>query len=260
MKDLSQSRRSVSLSLTVVAAILLPACGAAPKSATTDAAEKSAQETGQPEARGLPRGSDAAPTGARPMPRLADHERVQATSKEPRVKCPSQDFKEFLKAFANRRDVRKTYTKRTIQYKYPYYWKYNTQPGDPRYPKWVTDEVHGTPEPDYRYNQESGEYGYIPSASSGDESLDNWSIRTPDGALRGFFPYSMYGYKFKIVKVTDTNYDIVFDDDTTNSFVMQSGCWYFARSWDKAEQELLNCKWPKECQDMREYEADYVPD
>lgn len=194
------------------------------------------------------------------MPRPSDHERNQSTSKEPRVACPSQDFKEFLKAFANRRDVRKTYTKRTIQYKYPYYWKHNTQPGDPRYPKWVTDEVHGTPEPEYRYNEESKEYGYIPSASSEDESLDSWSIRTPDGELRGFFPYSMYGYKFKIVRVTNNDYDIVFDDDSTHRFVMWSGCWYFARSWDKAEQELLNCKWPKECQEMREYEADYIPD
>lgn len=229
--------------LAVVAASALVACGPAPPTNENDPAST--------ETPGRTTNNSERPSAKPSSTLVTAHPASRKT-----IPCPSQDFKEFLKAFANRRDVSDTYTTQPNKHKYPYYWKHNTQPGDPRYPKWVTDEGFGVEDPGYRYNEESGEYGYIPSASSSDAQLAVWSIRDSDGTLRGFFPYSLYGYRFDTKRVSATEYQVVHDDGSIESFVKRRGCWYLNSFWERAEEELVNCRWREECQRMLEYEDD----
>lgn len=175
MKHLAHPLAHALHALLVVVGVVLVACGLPPTPPTNESALANA-ETPSRTTKETERPSEEPPSTL-----------AQPASNEI-ASCPSQDFKEFLKAFANRRDVREAYTAQPNKHKYPYYWKHNTQPGDPRYPKWVTDEGYGVTDPRYRYNEESGEYGYLPSASSSDEQLAVWSIRDSDGELRGFFP------------------------------------------------------------------------
>jgi hypothetical protein len=246
MKHLAHSSsHSLHALFVVAAAIALAACAPPPSPPTNGSAPANVETPSRTTMR-IERPS------AKPPAILAATPPVSSKA----ISCPSQDFKEFLKAFANRRDVREAYTAQPSKHKYPYYWKHNTQPGDPRYPKWVTDEGYGATDPRYRYNEESGEYGYLPSASSSDEQLAVWSIRDSDGRLRGFFPYSKYGYRFDTKRVSATEYQVVFDDGSIETFVKRPGCWYLDEFWEKAEEELVNCRSREECQQMLEYEGD----
>ena len=231
--------------LVVVAAIALVACGPRPSPPTDEGAPANAETPSRTTIK------VERPSAEPPSALAATH---PVSSKV--VPCPSQAFKEFLKAFANRRDVRDAYTAQPSKHKYPYYWKHNTQPGDPRYPKWVTDEGYGVTDPRYRYNEESGEYGYLPSASSSDEQLAVWSIRDSDGRLRGFSPYSMYGYRFDTKRISAAESQVVFDDGSIETFVKRPECWYLDEFWEKSEEELVNCRSREECQRLLEYEGD----
>lgn len=171
------------------------------------------------------------------------------TSKSsPAVTCPSRSFDEFLKAFANRVDVQRTYTLRPIRVKTPYYWRYNTEPGDPRYPKWLTEESKAKmPNIKYRYDVEKAAYVWDEAKLVAGEP---WSSRDSSGRARRIAPLPY----FKVRKVSDGRYEVDYIRSGTDSFVMKAGCWYFGQHWER--ESIVDCKWPDDCRNEREWEGE----
>ncbi|MGO1072016.1 hypothetical protein [Lysobacter sp. CA199] len=166
--------------------------------------------------------------------------------------CPSKNFSGFLKVFANRLDVQDAFTLRPIKVKSPYYWKHNTEPGDPRYPKWITQESKVVmPSINYRYDELSKKYVWD------DKELkvgEVWSIQDGDRGKRRVSPLPY----FKVRRVSSARYEVDYIRSGTDSYVMKAGCWHLEEQWER--EEIVNCKWPDECRRLREYEAEPTED
>lgn len=165
-----------------------------------------------------------------------------------RSACPSKSFNEFLKMFANRIEVQDTFTLRPIKAKTPYYWRHNTEPGDPHHPKWLT-ETSGVEMPDIKYRYDPARKAYV-----WDEAKlmpgKPWSHLGPDGKARRVAPLPY----FKIRKVSGNRYEVDYIRSGTDSFVLVSGCWHFEQHWER--ESIVDCKWPHECRRNREYESE----
>lgn len=161
--------------------------------------------------------------------------------------CPSKNFNEFLKVFANRIEVQRAFTLRPIKVKTPYYWRHNTEPGDPRHPKWLTETSKvEMPDIKYRYDAEKKTYVWDEAKLVTGEP---WSRSGPDGKLRRVAPLPY----FKVREVSSDRYEVDYIRSGTDSFVMSSGCWHFEQHWER--EAIVDCKWPDECRE-REYEAE----
>jgi hypothetical protein len=166
-------------------------------------------------------------------------------SQEPPA-CPSKNFDEFLKQFANRIEVQRAFTLRPIKVKTPYYWRHNTEPGDPRYPKWLTETSKAEmPDIKYRYDAEKKAYVWdevklVPGTP--------WANHGADGKARRVAPLPY----FKVREVSGDRYEVDYIRSGTDSFVMSSGCWHFEGHWER--EAIVDCKWPDECRKRREQE------
>lgn len=162
------------------------------------------------------------------------------------VACPSTDFKEFLKAFANRGAVQSAYTSWPYKAKFPYYWEHNTPPGDPKFPRWHVEERGDVPGVKYRYDATRDVYVYDAEVLAASE---RWTKPRDSRHERPPPPLAA----FKIKRVSATRYDVVVDASVTDSFEKKSDCWYFAQHWES--EPLALCKWPDECRRIREHEG-----
>jgi hypothetical protein len=162
--------------------------------------------------------------------------------------CPSKNFNKFLREFANRIEIQRAFTLRPIKVKTPYYWRHNTEPGDPRYPKWLTEASKvEMPNIKYRYDAEKAAYVW-------DEAKlvvgEPWSSHGPDGKARRVAPLPY----FKIRKVSGERYEVDYIRSGTDSFVLNSGCWHFEQHWER--ENIVDCRWPDDCRNQREYEPE----
>lgn len=162
------------------------------------------------------------------------------------VACPSTDFKEFLKAYANRGAVQSAYSLWPYKAKFPYYWEHNTQPGDPKFPRWQVEERGDVPSVKYRYDAARDVYVYDTQVLAASE---RWT--KPRDTQHKRPPPPLAGFKIK--RVSATRYDVVIDGGVTDSFEKKSDCWYFAQHWES--EPLAFCKWPHECRKLREHKG-----
>ncbi|ALN59749.1 hypothetical protein GLE_4408 [Lysobacter enzymogenes] len=163
-----------------------------------------------------------------------------AVSRPAKPACPSQDFKQFLKSFANRGDVQAAYTAQPYKVKLPYYWVHSTAAGDPRYPRWDVQERHGAAQIGYRFDTRTNAY----VSDSGKLALDEQWRRPEQAALK---PRKIGGFKIK--RLSAGRYEVV-ADGFVHSYVKKSGCWYFEQSW--SFEPLAYCKWPEQCKRWQE--------
>lgn len=171
-----------------------------------------------------------------------------ATPKKSAPACPSREFNAFLKVYANRLDMQDAFTLRPIKVKSPYYWKHNTEPGDPRYPKWITQESKvAMPNIRYRYDDAAKKFVWDDKPLKADEL---WSGRETGGSKRRVSPLPY----FKVRRVSAARYEVDYIRSGTDSYVMKDGCWRLEEHWER--EEIVNCKWPAECRRLREHEGE----
>ncbi|MFD1297109.1 hypothetical protein ACFQ4Q_10770 [Lysobacter gummosus] len=162
------------------------------------------------------------------------------------VACPSADFKEFLKAFANDANVQDAFSSTLVKRKYPYYWKHNSQPGDPANPKWVIDDEPGPARVKYRYDALTDKFVWVGKKLKQGQhwtSIDVDEKPTSYAQLRNF----------RIHRVSDAQYDVEYDKGGIDTYELKSGCWHFSQHWEL--ESIVDCKWPDECRKQREYET-----
>ncbi|MBT2745552.1 MULTISPECIES: hypothetical protein [unclassified Lysobacter] len=162
------------------------------------------------------------------------------------VTCPSADFKEFIKQFANDANLQDAFSSKPVKHKYPYYWKHNSQPGDPANPKWVIDDEPGPARVKYRYDAATDKFVWVSKKLRQGQrwtSIDIDEKPTSYAQLRNF----------RIHRVSDAQYDVEYDKSDIDTYKLNSGCWYFSQRWE--QESIVDCKWPDECRKQREYEA-----
>ena len=164
------------------------------------------------------------------------------------VPCPSRDFGEFLKAFANRGDVRLAYSNQPFKSTVPYYWIHNTRPGDPRYPKWLSHDTYGIPDLPFNYNYLDDVYVH---ASSGEEIKegDIWHPKKQTGSRRMTILNN-----FKITRQTPSFAEVESMRGQVDRFQFRDDCWYYMEGADLSESDVVNCKWPEGCEGILEHE------
>lgn len=160
--------------------------------------------------------------------------------------CPSQQFDVFLKEFVNSADLQDTFSARRIRHKYPYYWKHNTQPGDPAHPKWVVDEEAGPARVKYRYDAASERFIWSGKKLKPGQRWNSIQADETDVSYAGL-PL------FRIRRVTDVRYEVEYDEGDIDTYELTSGCWRFVERWER--EAIVECKWPDECRAQREHEA-----
>lgn len=162
------------------------------------------------------------------------------------IACPSADFKEFLKAFANDANLQDAFSSTPIKHKYPYYWKHNSQPGDPAKPKWVIDDEPGPARVKYRYEAATDKFVWVGKKLKHGQRWSNIDI---DETPTSYAPLR----DFRIRRVSDAQYDVEYDKGVVDTYRLNSGCWHFSQHWEL--ESIVDCKWPDECRKQREYEA-----
>ncbi|MGJ7901763.1 hypothetical protein [Lysobacter sp. 1R34A] len=190
-----------------------------------------------------PAGQEASRSGSSP-PRPVQVTPVASIKSQKPLACPSKNFNAFLKEFANRIEVQRAFTLRPIKVKTPYYWRHNTEPGDPRYPKWLT-ETSKAVMPDIKYRYDAEKKVYVWDEVKLAEGT-TWSSRGADGKARRVSPLPY----FKVREVSGDRYEVDYIRSGTDSFVMRSGCWHFEGHWER--EAIVDCKWPDECRKKRE--------
>lgn len=199
-------------------------------------------------------GKAASEAGRRTEPERAENPpRVQSDSLsmekvKPAMVCPSQSFEPFLRAFANNGDLRVAYTAKPVKSKYPYYWKSNTEPGDPRYPKWITEDGHGPATAKYRYDIRREKF------VRDERDLKPGQIWVGLGldGKEAWFP-EVEG--FQIDRVSDTHYDVKYNGNAIDTYEFRSDCWYYVQHW--ALEPIVDCEWPDDCRRRREREGEF---
>jgi hypothetical protein len=149
-----------------------------------------------------------------------------------------------LRAFANSADLQQAFSARPFAYKRPYYWKHNTQPGDPANPRWVidrADEIHGV-----RFRYDAGSNHYVQD-SNRLKSGRPWQMSS-ESQQRSLFVLR----EFKVVRLSLSRYRVIPSDGEVDTFVHRAGCWTHAEHWET--ESIVYCKWPKQCQECREWE------
>ncbi|QWP78390.1 hypothetical protein J5226_08365 [Lysobacter sp. K5869] len=165
---------------------------------------------------------------------------------QPAPACPSQRFDAFLKAFANSADLQVAFSLHPVRHKYPYYWKHNTPPGDPAHPKWVVDEEAGPARVKYRYDAASDRFVWSGKTLRAGQRWLSLQANETDVSYAAL-------PDFRIRRVSDTQYDVEYDQSDVDTYELSSGCWHFAQRWER--EAIVECKWPEECRRQREYEA-----
>lgn len=165
---------------------------------------------------------------------------------QPAPACPSKQFDAFLKAFTNSADLQDAFSLRPIRHKYPYYWKHNTQPGDPAHPKWVVDEEADPARVKYRYDAASERFVWSGKKLRTGQRWVSLKASETDVSYAAL-------PDFRIQRVSDAQYDVEYDKGDVDTYELSSGCWYFAQRWER--EAIVECKWPEECRRQREYEA-----
>jgi len=165
---------------------------------------------------------------------------------KPGVVCPSQNFELFLQAYVNSAELQVNYTAESAKHKYPYYWKHNTEPGNPAHPKWVDEEDRDVGRVKYRYDPESKKFIWVGKRLKDGQ---RWiSIKTDEKPV-SFAQLS----DFEIRRVSAEQYDVEYDKGDVDTYELKSGCWHFTQHWEL--ESIVDCKWPDECRKQREYEA-----
>lgn len=167
-------------------------------------------------------------------------------SAQPAPACPSQQFDTFLKAFANNADLQDAFSSRPVRHKYPYYWKHNTQPGDPAHPKWVVDDEPGPARVKYRYDAASDRFIWSGKKLKAGQ---RWTSIQADETDVSYAALA----DFRIRRVSGVRYEVEYDEGDTDTYELISGCWRFVQRWER--EAIVECKWPDECRSQREFEA-----
>lgn len=218
------SRRFRALALAIVLTPLL-ACGMEANSPSHTA----------------PVATPPAPDGQASTSRTSTRENAR-----PAPACPSQQFDTFLKAFVNSADLQDAFSSHPVRHKYPYYWKHNTQPGDPAYPTWVVDEEPGPVRVKYRYDAASDRFVWSGKKLKAGQ---RWtSIQADETDVS----YAVLA-DFRLRRVSDVRYEVEYDEGDIDTYELISGCWRFVQRWER--EAIVDCKWPDECRSQREFEA-----
>lgn len=167
-------------------------------------------------------------------------------SAQPAPACPSQQFDAFLKAFVNSADLQDAFSSRPVRHKYPYYWKHNTQPGDPAHPKWVVDDEPGPARVKYRYDAASDRFIWSGKKLKAGQ---RWTSIQADETDVSYAALA----DFRIRRVSGVRYEVEYDEGDIDTYELISGCWRFAQRWER--EAIVECKWPDECRSQREFEA-----
>lgn len=175
-------------------------------------------------------------------PTMTAAEVAQAPAKP--IPCPSQDFEEFLKVFANRGDVRTAYTMQPWKAVTPYYWSHDSMPGDPRFPKWNEQLVMGPAESKIGFDEKRNMYVSVERVVTPGE------IWVPKDANH---PHVALEY-FSIKKSSDMRREVQIGRGIIDVYEYRAGCWYYTEGWDRSEEDVVNCKWPDECRGILERE------
>jgi hypothetical protein len=159
--------------------------------------------------------------------------------------CPSQQFDAFLKAFVNSADLQDAFSSRPVHHKYPYYWKHNTQPGDPAHPKWVVDDEPGPARVKYRYDAAGDRFIWSGKKLKAGQRWTSIQADETDVSYAALADFS-------IRRVSDVRYEVEYDEGDIDTYELISGCWRFAQRWER--EAIVECKWPDECRRQREFE------
>ncbi|MBN7136335.1 hypothetical protein A7A76_16455 [Lysobacter enzymogenes] len=195
----------------------------------------------------------SSPAQATPVAAAASQDRKAYTPKasvsesaQPEPACPSQQFDTFLKAFANSADLQDAFSSHPVRHKYPYYWKHNTQPGDPAHPKWVVDDEPGAARVKYRYDAASDRFIWSGKKLKAGQ---RWTSIQADETDVSYAALA----DFRIRRVSGVRYEVEYDEGDIDTYELISGCWRFAQRWER--EAIVECKWPDECRSQREFEA-----
>lgn len=231
MHDPTPFSRCCSATLVGLLGSLSVACSANPdaKSVDRQSAHPAAEQATQA---GMESSSD----------RVAVAEVAQAPPKS--VPCPSHDFEEFLKLFANQGDVRQAYTARPWKAITPYYWAHDSMPGDPRFPKWNEQLVTGPAESKIGFDEERNIYVSVEHVVAPGEILVPHNGNNSHAALENF----------SIRKISDLRHEVQIGRGIIDVYEYRDGCWYYTEGWDRSEENVVNCKWPDECRGILERE------
>ena len=169
--------------------------------------------------------------------------RIYAPTNGP-VTCPSQEFEAFFHAFLNNGDLQVAYTAKPYQSKVPYYDQYNTEPGDPRNPRWATVDETRPLHDRYRYDPRRQSY-----------VSDTWLLPGQQWTGIDAFgnPTDNPVTQLAVRRVSDTEYAIDTPGRIT-TFSKRADCWYLTHDWTLDPFE--GCQWPEQCRSMLEYEGD----
>lgn len=165
----------------------------------------------------------------------------------PGISCSSQNFEAFLQAYANSADLQAAYTSESSTHKYPYYWKHNTEPGDPAYPKWVTEEERSVGRVKYRYDPESKKFIWLGKRLKDGQ---RWISIKADEKPVSFAQLP----DFEIRRVSAEQYDVEYDKGEVDSYELKSGCWRFVQHLEF--DRIMSCRWPDQCRACREWEGE----
>lgn len=80
-----------------------------------------------------------------------------------------------------------------------------------------------------------------------------WKGLGSDGK-QGWFPVVE---QFQVQQISPTRYDVKYNGNAVDTYELRADCWYFVQHW--ALEPIVDCKWPDECKQLREYEAELDP-
>jgi hypothetical protein len=163
------------------------------------------------------------------------------------VACPSLNFEIFLRAFANSAEIQSAYSSTSSRRKYPYYWKHNTEPGDPMHPKWAADEDPSVGRVKYRYDPKSKRFIWV------GKSLKNgqhWRSVRADEKPVSFAQLP----DFEIRRISNAQYDVHYGEGEVDTYELEAGCWRFSQHLDF--EKIVFCRWPDQCRSCREWEGE----
>ncbi|MGJ7901764.1 hypothetical protein [Lysobacter sp. 1R34A] len=180
------------------------------------------------------------------LPEKKESPPADTSKSTPVPACPSHEFKAFLQAYANSGDLQAAYTSESSRHKYPYYWRHNTEPGDPARPKWVTDADRSVGRVKYRYDPETRKFIWVGKRLKAGQT---WKSAREDETPVSFAQL----LDFKIRRVSADRYDVHSDRGEIDTYELKSGCWQFTQYLEF--DRIMSCRWPDQCRVCREWEG-----